>query len=298
MSFNGHKKWVMFPGRWQPLHKGHLTIINKALDEGKNVWIAIRDTEISESNPFTVKQREEMIKRAFGDLYGKRVIATAIPDIEAIHYSRGVGYDVKQIEVPKEISATKIRAGNTLGSHEDVSRYLQNLKATLWFTGLPCSGKTTLAKALGEHLANSERGYKINFLDGDDVRGKINSDLGFSEEDRHENLRRVAHMAEWANKNNNLVLASFVSPTNKMRDKVKNIIGENMKLIVKCGIDECVKRDVKGMYAEALAGKRPGFTGIDPDAPFEEPENADLILDTENKTVDECAQQIVEYFKF
>ena len=299
-KFNNHKKYWMFPGRWQPLHEGHMAIIDQALEEGKNIWIAIRDTEISDKNPYTIKQRLEMIKRAYNNLYGERVIATIIPDIEGIRYGRKVGYKVEQIKIPDEIeriSATKIRAGESKAMNEEVMNYLKLLNSTIWFTGLPCSGKTTLANRLKEEIDNSDRGYICRRLDGDDVRGKLNVDLGFSEEDRKENLRRVAHLAKYENENGGMVLASFVSPTNEMREKVKEIIGkDHMKLVyVKCNLKECERRDVKGMYAKARKGEIKQFTGID--APFEEPRNPDLIINTEKKDLEKCVQEIVKTFK-
>ncbi len=167
-----------------------------------------------------------------------------------------------------------------------------NNNLTIWLTGLPCSGKTTIAKSLKEELVN--RGYNTVHLDGDDVREKLNKDLGFSEKDRCENLRRVAYVARLFNENNNLVIASFVSPTNRMRKMVKEIIG-NMKLVyIKCSLQICEKRDTKGMYKQAHLGKIKNFTGIS--AAFEEPE-ADIIVNSENNNQEECAQKILQELK-
>ena len=298
-KYNDHKKWVMFPGRWQPLHKGHMYLIDKALEEGKNIWIAIRDTELSEKNPYTVKQRLEMINRAYGHMKD-RVKATIIPDIEAIRYGRGVGYAVEQVSVPKdieEISATKIRAGQDRSINENVENYLNNLNSTIWFTGLPCAGKTTIADRLKEEVDNMDKGYITRRLDGDDVRGKLNADCDFSPEGRMENLRRIAHLARYENENGGLVLASFVSPTKEMRKKVKGIIGEGMKLVyVDAPLEECEKRDVKGMYAQAREGKIINFTGIG--APFEIPQNPDLIVNTKEEDLETCVRKIINHFKF
>jgi len=297
MSENKHLKWVMYPGRWQPFHKGHIEIINQALDKGENVWIAMRETPISEKDPYNNSQRIQMIKRAFGDLYGKRVIATTIPDIDGIRYGRGVGYFVEEAKVSKEIreiSATNVRAGNDSRINERVANYLKNLGTTIWFTGLPCSGKTTLAEAVRYRLSNSDKGYRLEVLDGDDVRRSLNSDLGFSNEDRSENIRRVSEVAQLFNNKKITVLASFVSPTEEIRQIPKELIG-NLKIVyVNSSLQECERRDVKGMYAEARAGNRPGFTGID--APFEEPLNPDLVIDTENNNVEACVDQIIEAF--
>ncbi len=299
MANTNHKKWVMYPGRWQPLHEGHINIISQAIDRGENVWIAMRKTELSDSDPYSIQQRIQMIKRAFGDLYGDRVIATTIPDIAGIRYGRGVGYFVEEAIVSKEIakiSATNIRAGKDKSLHTDVSNYLQNLESTIWFTGLPCSGKTTLAEALRHRLTNFNKGYRIEILDGDDVRKRLNSDLGFSTDDRAENLRRVSEVSQLFNNKKITVLASFVSPTNTLRQIPLDLIKNLKTVYVKCPVEECEKRDVKGMYAEARAGKRKGFTGID--APFEEPANPQLIVDTQNNTIEECVDQIIKRFDF
>jgi len=164
---------------------------------------------------------------------------------------------------------------------------------TIWLTGLPCSGKTTIAKSLKAELIN--RGYNTVHLDGDDVRENLNEDLGFSEKDRYENLRRVAHVARLFNKNKNLVIASFISPTKRMRDMIKKIIG-NMKLVyIKCSLETCKKRDVRGMYKKASLGEIKNFTGIS--APFEEPK-ADITVDTENNDLKKCVQKILDELKF
>jgi len=219
--YNGHKRYAMFIGRWQPFHNGHKYLIDDAIIKGQDVCIAIRDTETSEKNPYTVDQRVEMIKR----VYGNKVMISVIPDIASINIGRKVGYDVNRIDPPKQIekiSGTNVRAGIDTNIPLEVAEYIKTLRMTLWITGLPCSGKTTLAKRIKEELDN--RSYRTIHLDGDDVRGKLNADLGFSAEDRKENLRRVAHIAKLFNENGNFVIASFVSPSNQLRQMVAGII--------------------------------------------------------------------------
>ena len=163
---------------------------------------------------------------------------------------------------------------------------------TLWLTGLPCSGKTTIAKELEKKL--KKKGVAIAHLDGDDVRKGLNSDLGFSTKDRHENLRRVGHVSELFNQKGNYVIASFVSPLEEYRFLLKNTI-QNMKLVyVKAPIEECIKRDVKGMYARAMDGEIKDFTGIS--APFEEPKNPDLVVYTDEESVKESVEKIYREF--
>ncbi len=195
--YSAHKRYALFIGRWQPFHNGHKYIIDQAVKEGKNVCVAIRDTEISEANPYTIEQRIEMIWRVYGD----SVKTIVLPDIESINIGRKVGYGVNRIDPPENIgriSGTKIRSGKGFEMPSEVAEYVKTLRTTLWLTGLPCAGKTTLAKRIKEELDN--KGYVTTHLDGDDVRGALNADLGFSEEDRKENLRRIAHVAKLFNK--------------------------------------------------------------------------------------------------
>lgn len=290
--YNAHKKFALFIGRWQPFHGGHKYLIDEALKNGENVCIAIRSTEISEKNPYTVEQRAEMIRRIYKD----KVEIIAIPDIKSINIGRKVGYDVNRVDPPEhigKISGTNVRAGKDTSVPPEVGEYIKTLYTTLWLTGLPCSGKTTLSKRLKEELDN--RSYKAVCLDGDDVRGQLNADLGFSAEDRKENLRRIAHVAKLFNRNGNFVIASFVSPTNEYRKMVKDIIG-NFKLVyLKCPVEVCEERDVKGMYKKARSGEIKEFTGVS--APFEEPDDADIVIDTQTQDPESCVKQILKHLK-
>jgi len=161
---------------------------------------------------------------------------------------------------------------------------------TVWFTGLPCSGKTTIADRVAEVLR--EKGHKVERLDGDTVRKSLTSDLGFSKEDRDENIKRVTFVAKLLTRNGVKVLATFVSPYIERRRKSREEIGEFMEVYVRCSVEECIRRDVKGMYRKALAGEITGFTGVDD--PYEEPPNPELILDTDKETVEESVQKVLE----
>jgi len=287
--YNGHKKYALFIGRWQPFHNGHKYLIDKALAKGDDVCVAIRNTEISDSNPFTAEQRAEMIRC----VYGEKVRVVVIPDIKSINIGRNVGYDVNIVEPPADIgkiSGTNVRAGKDESIPPEVVDYIRLLRMTLWLTGLPCSGKTTLSKRLKEELNN--RGFKIVHLDADDIRGKLNADLGFSPEDRKENLRRVAYVSKLFNENGNFVVTSFVSPTNEYRKMIKEIIGNFKLVFVKCSPKVCEERDVKGMYKKARNGEIKDFTGVS--APFEEPLDADIVVDTERNSIEDCVKEILD----
>ena len=161
---------------------------------------------------------------------------------------------------------------------------------TVWFTGLPCSGKTTIADGVAEELRG--HGYRVERLDGDIVRKSLTSDLGFSKEDRDENIKRVTFVAKLLTRNGVKVLATFVSPYIERRMKTREEIGEFMEVYVKCSVEECMRRDVKGMYRKALAGEITGFTGVDD--PYEEPPSPELVLDTNKETVEESVQKVLE----
>lgn len=165
---------------------------------------------------------------------------------------------------------------------------------TIWFTGRPCSGKTTIAEKLLTKL--KEKGLQVAHLDGDIVRKGLCSDLGFSKEDRKENLRRIAHLCEIFNKEGIIVLATFVSPTNNDRELISSIISECKFVYVNASLEECEKRDVKGMYAKARKGEIKSFTGLHEDAPFEEPLNFELELNTEKESLEESVEKVFILF--
>jgi len=169
---------------------------------------------------------------------------------------------------------------------------------TVWFTGLPCSGKTTIADRVAERLR--EMGYKVERLDGDVIRkSPISRDLGFSKEDRRKNLERVAYISKLLSRNDVIVLATFVSPYNDIRRDIRDIIGPERFILVytKCPVEICMQRDVKGMYAKALRGEIENFTGIDD--PFEEPVDppADLVVETDKESIDECVERVMRMLK-
>ena len=161
---------------------------------------------------------------------------------------------------------------------------------TLWFTGLVCSGKSVLADALADNF--KKRGMKVERLDGDDVRKSLTRDLGFSDEDRRINIERVTFIAKLLTRNGVAVLASFISPFNDIREYSRKEIGNYILVYVKCPIEVCEQRDVKGLYAKARNGEITQFTGID--SPFEEPDTADIIVETDKQSIEECKEKILK----
>lgn len=164
---------------------------------------------------------------------------------------------------------------------------------TLWFTGLSGSGKTTIAKEVEQELRR--RGLKVERLDGDIVRQGLTRDLGFSKEDRDKNIERVTFVAKLLTRNGVAVLCSFISPYRERRNLSRQEIGEFIEVYVECPLEECIRRDVKGMYARAIAGEIPNFTGISD--PYEEPENPEIVCHTAQETVAESTARIIAYLE-
>ena len=163
----------------------------------------------------------------------------------------------------------------------------------LWFTGLSGSGKSTIANVVEQQL--HKKGIKTYTLDGDNIRKGINNDLTFSPEDRTENIRRIAETANLMVDAGLVVLAAFVSPYKKDRDNIKNIVKDVnfVEIFINTSVEECERRDVKGLYKKARAGEIKNMTGIS--APYEAPENPDIEIKTEIETVDQAVQRIIEY---
>lgn len=171
---------------------------------------------------------------------------------------------------------------------------LKNHKSTvLWITGLSASGKSTLANALECRL--HEIGVHTYLLDGDNIRHGLNKDLNFSPEDRRENIRRIAEVAKLFVDAGIVVITAFISPYREDRQIARQIVeqGEFVEIYTKCPLDICEKRDPKGLYKRARAGKIPEFTGIT--APYEEPDNPEIIIDTNKNTIEESVNQITIY---
>ncbi len=176
----------------------------------------------------------------------------------------------------------------------DKEYLLQQKALCIWMTGLSGSGKTTIARGLEEKLHQS--GILSMVLDGDNVRSGINRNLGFSVEDREENIRRIAEVTKLFLSCGVVTINCFVSPTKDIRDAAKKIIGEAdfFEVYVNATFDECAKRDVKGLYEKALKGEIKNFTGLD--APFEAPEHPALEIKTAEQSVEESIELIYHHF--
>lgn len=163
----------------------------------------------------------------------------------------------------------------------------------LWFTGLSGSGKSTIANAVEQKLF--QRGIQTYSLDGDNIRKGINNDLSFSPEDRTENIRRIAEVANLMVDAGLVVLAAFVSPYKKDRNNIRSIVKDVnfVEIYINTSIEECERRDVKGLYKKARAGEIKNMTGIS--APYEAPENPNIEIKTEEQSIDEAANMIVAY---
>lgn len=163
----------------------------------------------------------------------------------------------------------------------------------IWLFGLPCSGKTTLAWALEKEIARHNK--KALVLDGDDLRQTVSSDLGFSMEDRFTHIKRTVTYAASQKDQQKVVIASLITPLEKYRRYIKEQLPETLLVYLKCHIDICKKRDVKGMYKQAKEKKIANFTGVS--HPFEEPKKVSLTLNTAEETVSECIKKISHHIK-
>ncbi|KKB34724.1 adenylyl-sulfate kinase [Bacillus thermotolerans] len=167
--------------------------------------------------------------------------------------------------------------------------------AVFWFTGLSGSGKSTVANAAAKKL--HELGAQTYVLDGDNVRHGLNKDLGFSDEDRKENIRRIGEVAKLFVDSGQLVFTAFISPFKEDRAVVRELLGKDefVEVFVSCPIEECEARDPKGLYKKARKGEIPEFTGIS--SPYEAPEKPELVLETDRFSVEECVDQLISYMK-
>lgn len=196
--------------------------------------------------------------------------------------------------------ADQVKATNITWHHADITkadREKQNghKAVVLWFTGLSGSGKSTLAHAVENALHAA--GCRTFVLDGDNIRHGLNKNLGFSPEDREENIRRIGEVAALFTQAGVIALTAFISPYRADRNKARQIAGDGnfIEIYVKCALETCEERDTKGLYKKARAGEIKEFTGIS--APYEEPESAELVVDTGAESLDESAEKVLAYLR-
>ncbi len=178
---------------------------------------------------------------------------------------------------------------------EDRQRLNGHKPAIVWFTGLPSSGKSTLAQVLDEKLFI--RGIRAFVIDGDNIRTGLSRDLGFSAQDREENIRRIGEVARLFVEAGMTPITAFISPYKKDREFVRSLVGQDefIEIYVKCPLGVCEKRDVKGHYKKARRGIIKNFTGVDD--PYEEPEHPEMVVETEMMTVDESVNRIIRFLE-
>ncbi len=214
---------------------------------------------------------------------------------------RGKSRDVEQL-MAGEVDTTPERpkSTNVVWEQEGISLQQREERhghqaAVLWFTGLSGSGKSTIAKKLEQRLFAD--GVHTMFLDGDNLRHGLNGDLGFSSADRQENIRRAAELAKLSYAHGNITLACFISPFTADRRFARQLVadGRFLEIYVKCDLNVVKRRDTKGLYAKAMAGEIDNFTGIS--SPYEEPENAELVVETDIQSVDDIVAQIINELK-
>jgi adenylylsulfate kinase len=165
----------------------------------------------------------------------------------------------------------------------------KNKGFTLWFTGLPCSGKSTLAEIIAPELAR--RGRTVDILDGDVVRTNLTKGLGFSKEDRDENIRRIGFVCGLITKHGGIAISAAISPYRSVRDEVRSKIENFVEVFVDTPLELCIQRDVKGMYKKALAGEMKNFTGISD--PYEPPLHPEIVIHTQKESEQESAARIL-----
>ncbi len=289
-------------GRWQPWHKGHRELFKAALDRAERVAIGVRATfETDGKNPFTFDEVKKFIDEDLAKDYKGRYEVLDLPNITNVIYGRDVGYKVEKISFDDEIeniSATSVRKAMNITpvSHDVTSderiKRSGHKGAVIWLTGLSGSGKTTLARNVERMLF--DKGYNIYMLDGDNIRDGLNSNLGFSDKDREENIRRIGEVAALFARAGFVVITAFISPFSKDRQRALEAYKENsFEVFLSCDLETCEKRDPKGLYKKARNGEIKDFTGID--SPYQEPDSPNLIINTKDEDVDKCEKSLYNF---
>jgi adenylylsulfate kinase len=193
------------------------------------------------------------------------------------------------------MKATNIVWHDSKITKEDRQKLNGHKSVVLWFTGLSGAGKSTLSVEVEREL--HQRGIRTYILDGDNIRHGLNKNLGFSTEDRKENIRRIGEVSKLMVDAGIVTLTAFISPYREDRDMVRQLLDEKefIEIYVKCSLEECEKRDPKGLYKKARTGEIKGFTGIDD--PYEAPENPELVVETDKQSIEESVKQVITYLE-
>ncbi len=302
MSNENKLKTAMIIGRWQPWHEGHRELFKAALDRAERVAIGVRTTSnIDNKNPFSFDEVKKFIDDDLKKEFEGKYTIIQLPNITNVIYGRDVGYSVEKINFEKDIediSATEKRKSMNITpvSHDVLSLEREKRNnhkgCVIWLTGLSGSGKTTIARALERQLF--DQGNNIYMLDGDNLRSGLNSNLGFSFEDRKENVRRIGEVAALFARAGFIVITAFISPFAEDRKKALAAFKENSyEIYLSASIDICEKRDPKGLYKKARLGEIKDFTGID--SPYEIPTKPALILNTDKETEEVSINKLYDF---
>ena len=299
---NRKLKTALIIGRWQPWHEGHRELFKAALERAERVAIGVRLTHGTDGkNPFTF---EEVCKFIDDDLrkdYQDKYEIIDLPNITNVIYGRDVGYKVEKISFDDEIesiSATSVRKSMNISPTKNEVTTEERFKRSghtggvVWLTGLSASGKTTIANKVERSLF--DKGYNIFMLDGDNLRDGLNYNLGFSKEDRHENIRRAGEVAAIMSNSGFIVISSFITPLKIDREVAKKPCKNNFyEVFVSASIEKCESRDPKGLYKKARSGDIKDFTGID--SVYEVPESPSLVINTEDAKENDSANQLIDF---
>lgn len=302
MADNKKLKTALIIGRWQPWHKGHRELFLAALKRAERVAIGVRSTHATdEKNPFTFEEVSKYINEDLSEEFLGKYEIINLPNITNIIYGRDVGYTVEEISFDSEvesISATQVRASMNITPTENDVSSKERFKRSghkggiLWLTGLSASGKSTLARKAERYLF--DKGYNVIMLDGDNLRYGLNYNLGFSNEDRHENIRRASEVANLFSSSGYIVIAAFITPTFKDRELARKCSSnEFFEVFISASLKECESRDPKGLYKKARLGEIKNFTGID--SVYQEPKNPDIVINTEDLEEDESLDSLLNF---
>ena len=302
MSNENKLETALIIGRWQPWHEGHRELFKAALKRAERVAIGVRTTtNIDNKNPFSFDEVKKFIDDDLKKEFEGKYTIIELPNITNVIYGRDVGYNVEKINFEKDIediSATEKRKSMNITpvSHDVLSLEREKRNnhkgCVIWLTGLSGSGKTTIARALERQLF--DQGNNIYMLDGDNLRSGLNSNLGFSFEDRKENVRRIGEVAALFARAGFIVITAFISPFAEDRKKALAAFKENSyEIYLSASIDICEKRDPKGLYKKARLGEIKDFTGID--SPYEIPTKPALILNTDKETEEVSINKLYDF---